>query len=200
MARGNIWSLKPRWVSAPSPGTMPGITCFRLPTTSAEAAERLILRRIPDAKPGSPGSQVVDAVAAARRYFEGEKAEFSRYEVDLGEQERPSLTRFTLLSVSCNGARRRPTGAVAKELGRRPRSRARCGAGDGEESRPADHPVPSRSGSRRKGRRLFCTRRVSSKARMVGLEGVNLKRPPQRSGPLAFGAGQRTSLYASTVA
>ena len=31
-----------------------GITRFQLPATSAEAAERLLLRRVPDAEPGAP--------------------------------------------------------------------------------------------------------------------------------------------------
>lgn len=64
-----------------------GITCFRLPTKSAEAAERLILRRAPEAVPGEPSPEVKEAVALVRRYFEGEQADFSVYAVDLGTQE-----------------------------------------------------------------------------------------------------------------
>ncbi|MEO9190664.1 MAG: hypothetical protein ABI224_11810, partial [Acetobacteraceae bacterium] len=48
-----------------------GITRFQLPTRSAEATERLLLRRVPDAEPGAPTPEVAEAVAAVRRYFEG---------------------------------------------------------------------------------------------------------------------------------
>ncbi len=65
----------------------PAIVCFRLPTTSAQSAERLILRRMPDASPGEPPAPIKKVIASVQRYFEGEKADFSACEVDLGVQE-----------------------------------------------------------------------------------------------------------------
>lgn len=41
-----------------------GITWLRLPTKSAEAAERALLRRAPGAEPGAPTPAMAEAVAA----------------------------------------------------------------------------------------------------------------------------------------
>src|SRR5947207_6283364 len=63
-----------------------GITRFQLPTKAAEATERILLRRVPGAKPGAPTPEVVEAVAAVRRYFEGERTDFSEFKLDLNDQ------------------------------------------------------------------------------------------------------------------
>src|SRR5690348_6374126 len=63
-----------------------GITRFQLPTRSAEATERLLRRRVPDAAPGAPPPEVAEAVAAVTRYFAGEETDFSAVRLDLGEQ------------------------------------------------------------------------------------------------------------------
>jgi hypothetical protein len=41
-----------------------GITRFQLPTRSAKATERILLRRVPGAEPGAPTPEVAEAVAA----------------------------------------------------------------------------------------------------------------------------------------
>jgi methylated-DNA-[protein]-cysteine S-methyltransferase len=64
-----------------------GITRFQLPTKSAEATERMLLRRAPGAKPGAPTPEVAEAVAAVKRYFEGKETDFSGFKLDLGEQD-----------------------------------------------------------------------------------------------------------------
>jgi methylated-DNA-[protein]-cysteine S-methyltransferase len=64
-----------------------GITQFQLPTRSAEAAERNLLRRRADSAPGEPTAAVVDAIALAKRYFNGEKIDFSHVRLDLDGQE-----------------------------------------------------------------------------------------------------------------
>ena len=64
-----------------------GITRFQLPTKSATATERILLRQIPDAKPGTPTPEVAEAVAAVRRYFAGKATDFSMFKLDLGEQD-----------------------------------------------------------------------------------------------------------------
>src|SRR5882762_6727969 len=63
-----------------------GITRFQLPTKSAEATERILLRRVPGAKPGTPTPEIIAAVAAVKRYFEGERTDFSEFKLDLNEQ------------------------------------------------------------------------------------------------------------------
>src|SRR5215831_14308989 len=64
-----------------------GITRLQLPTKSATATERILLRRLPGAKPGAPTPEVAEAVAAVRRYFEGEETDFSGVKLDLRDQD-----------------------------------------------------------------------------------------------------------------
>jgi methylated-DNA-[protein]-cysteine S-methyltransferase len=64
-----------------------GITRFQLPTQSAEATERNLRRRLPGAESGTPTPEVVEAVTAVKRYFEGEKIDFSAFQLDLDGQE-----------------------------------------------------------------------------------------------------------------
>jgi hypothetical protein len=69
-----------------------GITRFQLPAKSAEATQRMLLRRAPGAESGAPPPEVAEAVAAVKRYFEGEEEDFSGFKLDLGEQDPPRLT------------------------------------------------------------------------------------------------------------
>jgi methylated-DNA-[protein]-cysteine S-methyltransferase len=64
-----------------------GITRFQLPARSAEATERTLLRRLPDAEPGAPTHEVLEAIAAVKRYFAGEAVDFSDIRLDLGKQD-----------------------------------------------------------------------------------------------------------------
>jgi methylated-DNA-[protein]-cysteine S-methyltransferase len=64
-----------------------GITRFQLPTKSAKATEQILRRRVPSAKPGAPMPEVIETVAAVKRYFEGEKTDFSDVKLDLSEQD-----------------------------------------------------------------------------------------------------------------
>src|SRR4051812_9448838 len=63
-----------------------GITAFRLPVNTPEAAERLLRRRVPDAVPGAPPAEVAEAISAVQAYFEGEEVDLSRFRLDLGQQ------------------------------------------------------------------------------------------------------------------
>jgi methylated-DNA-[protein]-cysteine S-methyltransferase len=64
-----------------------GITRFQLPAKSAEGAERMMQRRAPEAEPGVPTPMLGEAVAAVRRYFEGNETDFAQLELDLGGQD-----------------------------------------------------------------------------------------------------------------
>ena len=63
------------------------IIALQLPTKSADTAERLLRRRAAGAAPGSPPPAVAEVVASVKRYFDGEEADFSDVELDLGSQE-----------------------------------------------------------------------------------------------------------------
>jgi methylated-DNA-[protein]-cysteine S-methyltransferase len=96
-----------------------GITRFQLPTRSAEATERILLRRVPGAEPGAPSPEVVDAVAAVKRYFAGEETDFSGFSLDLGGQD--AFFKDIYAAARRVGWGRTTTyGTLAKELGAGP--------------------------------------------------------------------------------
>jgi methylated-DNA-[protein]-cysteine S-methyltransferase len=92
-----------------------GITRFQLPTKSAEAAERTLLRRLPGAERGAPTPEVVEAVAAVQRYFEGEGTDFSGFKLDLGGQY-PFFEQIHAAARRVGGAARRPVRFCAGRL------------------------------------------------------------------------------------
>ncbi len=96
-----------------------GITRFQLPAKSAEATERHLLRRLPNARPGMPAPEVVEAVAAAKRYFDGEETDFSGFKLDLGEQD-AFFKQVYDMARRVGWGRTTTYGALAKELGAGP--------------------------------------------------------------------------------
>jgi methylated-DNA-[protein]-cysteine S-methyltransferase len=96
-----------------------GITRFQLPAKSAEGSQRMLLRRAPGAKPGTPAPEVAEAVAAVKRYFEGKETDFSRFKLDLGEQD-PFFRRIYSAAREVGWGRTTTYGALAKELGAGP--------------------------------------------------------------------------------
>lgn len=96
-----------------------GITRFQLPTRSAKATERILLRRVPGAEPGAPTLEVAEAVAAVKRYFEGEETDFSGFRLDLGEQD-PFFERIYAAARRVAWGHTTSYGALANELGAGP--------------------------------------------------------------------------------
>ena len=64
-----------------------GITRFQLPTRSADATERLLLRRTQDAEPGTPTQDVASVIEAVKRYFDGVGIDFSGVVREVGPQK-----------------------------------------------------------------------------------------------------------------
>jgi methylated-DNA-[protein]-cysteine S-methyltransferase len=62
---------------------------------------------------------VVEAVAAVRRYFEGDETDFSMFRLDLGEQD-PFFERVCAAARQVEWGRTTTYGALAKELGAGP--------------------------------------------------------------------------------
>jgi methylated-DNA-[protein]-cysteine S-methyltransferase len=96
-----------------------GITRFQLPTASAEATERLLRRRAAGAKPGTPTAEVLEAVAAVKRYFAGEETDFSDFKLDLGEQD-AFFSQVYSAARRVGWGRTTTYGTLAKELGAGP--------------------------------------------------------------------------------
>jgi methylated-DNA-[protein]-cysteine S-methyltransferase len=96
-----------------------GITRFQLPTKSAAATERTLLRRMPGAEHGAPTPEVIEAVAAVKRYFEGEQTDFSGFRLDLGEQH-PFFEQIYAAARRIGWGQITTYGTLAKELGAGP--------------------------------------------------------------------------------
>jgi methylated-DNA-[protein]-cysteine S-methyltransferase len=153
-----------------------GITCFGLPTKSAGAAERTLLRRAPGAEPGAATPVVAEAVAAVKRYFEGEETDFSGFRLDLGEQE-AFFEQIYAAARRVGWGRTTTYGALAKELGAVPEAARDVGQA------MARNPVPLiipchrvlAAGSKIGG--FSAPGGSAAKIRMLALEGVHVERP-----------------------
>jgi len=160
------------------------IVCFRLPTASADAARRLVVRRLPHAAPDDAPAHVADLIAAARRYFGGEQVDFSGYALDLGEQA-PFFVRVYDFVRNLKWGETTTYGAVAKELGAGPEAARDVGQA------MAQNPVPLiipchrvlAAGGRIGG--FSAPGGSTTKARMLALEGVRTE--PPRPAQQAFG-------------
>jgi methylated-DNA-[protein]-cysteine S-methyltransferase len=162
-----------------------GIRLFQLPSKAIDAAERNLLRRLPGVARESPPPIVLDAVAAARRYFEGERISFSDFELDLGAQS--EFSRY------CYAAARQVRwgstttyGSLAKELGGGPETAREVGQA------MATNPIPLiipchrvlAAGGRLGG--FSAPGGSETKRRMLELEGIRIDSPPPAQHSLKF--------------
>ena len=162
-----------------------GITRFQLPTRSAEATERLLRRRLPEAEPGTPPPAVAEAVAAVERYFAGEATDFSGVILDLGEQS-DSFRQIYAAARRVGWGRTTTYGSLAKELGRGPE--AARDVGEAMARNPVALIIPCHrvlaAGGKPGG--FSAPGGTASKLRMLALEGVDLSPPPPAQGSLAL--------------
>ncbi len=93
-----------------------GISRFQLPTDSAAETERLLLRRIPQAQPGLPPSDIAETVALVKRYFAGETVDFSSVRLDMSGQSEVYRSIYAALRQVPWG-RTTTYGALARDVG-----------------------------------------------------------------------------------
>lgn len=96
-----------------------GITRFQLPSRTAEATERSLLRRLANGELAPPTPQIAEAIANVRRYFEGEEIDFSGLALDLSEQD-AFFKRIYDAARRVGWGHTTTYGALAKELGAGP--------------------------------------------------------------------------------
>jgi methylated-DNA-[protein]-cysteine S-methyltransferase len=153
-----------------------GITRFQLPTKSAEAAERTLLRRLPGAERGAPTPEVVEAVAAVKRYFEGEETDFSGFKLDLGGQD-PFFEQIYAAARRVGWGRTTTYGTLAKELGAGPE--AARDVGQAMAKNPVALIIPCHRvlavGGKVGG--FSAPGGSAAKIRMLALEGIHLEPP-----------------------
>ncbi|AYD03438.1 methylated-DNA--[protein]-cysteine S-methyltransferase [Neorhizobium sp. NCHU2750] len=64
-----------------------GVTRFQLPTASEASTENLVLRRVSKATRSLPPLEVKQVIDRVRRYFAGERIDFSDIRLDLADQD-----------------------------------------------------------------------------------------------------------------
>ena len=159
-----------------------GITRFQLPVRSVDAAERLVLRRISSAKPGAPTPEIAEAVAAAKRYFEGEPTDFSGFTLDLHDQD--ALFKQIYLAARQVGWGHTTTyGALAKELSAGPEAARDVGQAMAKNPVPLIIPCHRVLAAGGKVGGFSAPGGAATKIHMLKLEGVMIEPPPpaQRS-------------------
>jgi methylated-DNA-[protein]-cysteine S-methyltransferase len=153
-----------------------GITRFQLPTRSAEATERGLLRRLPGGEPGTPTPEVADAISAVRRYFEGEEIDFSNFTVDLGDQDE-FFKRIYAAARQVGWGHTTTYGTLAKQLGAGPE--AARDVGQAMAKNPVGLIIPCHrvlaAGGKVGG--FSAPGGATAKMRMLELEGVRLAPP-----------------------
>jgi methylated-DNA-[protein]-cysteine S-methyltransferase len=159
-----------------------GITRFQLPTRSAEAAERILLRRLPGAAPGASTPEVVEAVAAAKRYFEGEATDFSGFTLDLGDQD-AFFKQIYAAARQVGWGRTTTYGTLAKELGAGPEAARDVGQAMAKNPVPLIIPCHRVLAAGGKVGGFSAPGGSAAKLRMLELEGVHVEppRPAQQS-------------------
>lgn len=96
-----------------------GIARFHLPTGTAEATERSLMRRLVGASRATPPAAVSAVIEAAKRYFAGEKVDFSNVSLDLHGQDKFFLDIYAA-ARRIGWGQTTTYGSLAKELGSGP--------------------------------------------------------------------------------
>ena len=153
-----------------------GITCLRLPLKSAAAAERSLLRRESHAEPGTPTPAVAEAVAAVKRYFDGEATDFSGFELDLGEQG-AFLEQVYAAARRVGWGQTTTYGALAKALGAGPEAARDVGHAMARNPVPLIIPCHRVLAAGGKIGGFSAPGGAATKIHMLQLEGVQVERP-----------------------
>ena len=162
-----------------------GITRFQLPDKSTEAAERHILRRLPSAQPGTPPEPVAAVIAAAQRYFAGEKIDFSDVTVDLDGQD-DFFRRIYAATRRVDWGKTTTYGTLAKELGAGPEAARDVGQAMAKNPVPLIIPCHRVLAAGGKVSGFSAPGGSSSKLKMLALEGNDLTPPPPAQHSLGF--------------
>ena len=154
-----------------------GITRFQLPTRSAEAAEQRLQRRLPRAELGAPPARVLDAVAAAKSYFQAEKTDFSGFVLDLEEQS--DFFKQAYVAARRIGWGQTTTyGALARELAAGPEAARDVGQAMAKNPVPLIIPCHRVLAAGGKLGGFSAPGGSAAKIRMLELEGVHLEPLP----------------------
>ena len=153
-----------------------GISSFRLPASSAEATERAMLRQLPSAIAEEPPPEVAAIIAAARRYFDGEKVDFSDVAVDLGVQQ-VFFTQVYEKVRRLGWGQTTSYGAIARELGAGPEAARAVGQAMASNPIPLIIPCHRVLAAGGKVGGFSAPGGSTSKLKMLAIEGIDLSPP-----------------------
>jgi methylated-DNA-[protein]-cysteine S-methyltransferase len=154
-----------------------GITRFMLPSSTADATEDNLRRRRTDARPGTPPPHVMAAIDAAKRYFNGEKIDFSALQLDLRGQDE-FFRRIYAAARRVSWGNTTTYGALAKELGAGPEVARDVGQAMAKNPVPLIIPCHRVLAAGGKLGGFSAPGGSAAKQRMLELEGVDLGPPP----------------------
>ncbi|HEX4694680.1 methylated-DNA--[protein]-cysteine S-methyltransferase [Sphingomonas sp.] len=166
-----------------------GVNAFRLPAATPAEAERALLRRLPDAVRSDPPAEIAGLIAAAQRYFSGERIDFNATPIDLGEQS-PFFTRVYAAVRALGWGESTTYGAVAKQLGAGPEFARDVGQAMAANPIPLIVPCHRVLAAGGKVGGFSAPGGSVAKARMLALEGVETSKaptPPPQSPQQSFG-------------
>jgi methylated-DNA-[protein]-cysteine S-methyltransferase len=163
-----------------------GITRFQLPTKSADGAERIMRRRTPGAEPGMPTPMVGEAVAAVKRYFEGNETDFAHLELDLDGQDE-FFKRVYVAARRIKWGQTTTYGTLAGELGGGPETARDVGQAMARNPLPLIIPCHRVLAAGGKIGGFSAPGGAATKIRMLDLEGVQLGSPKgEQQGSFGF--------------
>jgi methylated-DNA-[protein]-cysteine S-methyltransferase len=150
-----------------------GVSSLRLPASSEARAEASVLRLFPQARRTTPSAQMASLISEIKRYFDGEKVDFSAVPLDMGSQD-PFFARVYAEVRKLGWGETTTYGAVAKVLGAEPQ--AARDVGQAMASNPIPLIVPCHrvlaAGGKIGG--FSAPGGSNSKAKMLEIEGVPL--------------------------
>lgn len=153
-----------------------GITRFQLPADDADTTQRNLLRKLPDARPGTPPATVLDTIAAARRYFDGNPMDFAAVELDLSGQS-ALFNRIYAAARRVPWGRTTTYGNLARDIGAGPEAARAVGQAMAGNPVPLIIPCHRVLAAGGKVGGFSAPGGAASKIRMLELEGVRLGPP-----------------------
>lgn len=158
-----------------------GITTMHLPADSAASARRLLQRKAGDSSAADPTGPIQEAIAAVKRYFNGEAVDFESIQLDLAA--RSAFDQKVYLTVRRIGWGRTTTyGDVARLIGSGPRAARDVGQAMAHNPVPVIIPCHRVLAAGGKLGGFSAPGGVDTKLHMLELEGIQLT-PPARKAP-----------------
>jgi len=154
-----------------------GIKRFQLPARTAEATQRNLLRRLPGAEQGTPTGEIAEAVAAAKRYFDGEPIDFSHFRLDLAGQD-VFFEKIYAAARRVGWGRTTTYGTLAKEVGGGPEAARDVGQAMAKNPVPLIIPCHRVLAAGGKVGGFSAPGGSDAKVRLLELEGVRVGPPP----------------------